>query len=98
MLTRDLLVDAADACVSAGFGSPALVQRRVRVGFVTASQLLIALQDLGILDEHGERGRFKARRAKAGRLPLEIEIDAAIKQGLIELTPVSSPCQPGQAP
>lgn len=86
MITRDLLVDAAEVCVKRGYGTQELIQRQVRVGFVTAAQLLITLTDLGILDE-GRDGKRRSRRARAGRPALETEIDAAITDGFVNLTP-----------
>ncbi len=87
MLTRDLLVDAAVACTRAGFGSQTLIQRKVRVGFGTAGQLLFALCDLGFLAETRIAGRRAAILGSADRGPIEAKVDAGITSGLVQLTP-----------
>lgn len=87
MVTRELLIDAVTQCLRAGFGSTNLMQRRVRVGFVTAEQLLYALEDGRVLGPYDPgSGRWPALHRK-DELPAAVaEIDAAIADGRITLT------------
>ncbi len=88
MLSRDLLVDAVESCTRAGFGSAMLVQRKVRVGFATANQLVFALEDAGVLGPVGERHRRPVHFAKDEAIAA---VDKAIADGLIVLdVPVGS--------
>ncbi len=83
MITRELLVDAVRFVARAGFGTQVLMQRRVRVGFVTASQLLFALQDAGVIGPPGDRQRRPMLAAdEESALVL---VDAAISDGRIGL-------------
>ncbi|GAA4439542.1 DNA translocase FtsK [Phytohabitans houttuyneae] len=86
MITRDLLLDAAMVSIRAQFGSTTLIQRRVRVGFVTASQLLLALEDVGVLGPVGAKGKRPALRLTCHRELVAADIDRAIADGRIVLT------------
>lgn len=86
MITKDLLLDAATVSIRAQFGSTSLIQRRVRVGFVTASQLLLALEDIGILGPVGAKGKRPALRPTCDRELLAADIDRAVADRRISLT------------
>lgn len=84
MITRELLVDAATQCLRVGFGSPTAMQRRIRVGFATAAQLLHALEDIQVV---GPRVGGRHPLLRRDDLPAVIDtIDAAIADGRITLT------------
>lgn len=91
MLSRDLLRDAVrlmgDGKPHGKFRvthmSPDTIQRRVRVGWVTATQLAQALGDAGVLGPLGPRGR---RQVLAYDLDAaDALVDEAIEDGRIEL-------------
>ena len=90
MISVDLLRSAATALagVRGNAVTTSSIQRRIRVGWVTAGQLTQAMQDARVLGERGPGGHYPvlARGEAAHRL-----IATAIDDGRITLTVAAAP-------
>ncbi len=87
MLTHDLILDAAERLIRdrVPVGTTA-VQRKVRVGFATAGQLLFALEDIGILSAEDPRSRRRTVLAATfDRAAVVTVVDAAVAEGRMKL-------------
>ena len=86
MLSRSLLRDATNALTRSrtGHASPPFLQRTIRVGFATASQLCQALEDAGVLGPLG-RGLDRPIRLTDGIDGAHCAVRAAIADGRIRL-------------
>lgn len=56
MLTKTFLLDGAALVIRAGYARQSMIQRRMRVGSMTAGQILWGLVDLGVVAEAAGTG------------------------------------------
>lgn len=86
MLSRDLLADAVEAVSLARAPiSPSFLQRRIRVGSVTASQLLDALEAAEVLGQYQSLVSAGRRVLVTDTALAHLMVAAAIEDGRIEL-------------
>lgn len=71
-MSEGLLAQAATAVIDSQFGSTSMLQRKLRVGFAEAANLMDALERLGIVGEGRGAG---ARDVLYGPADLDAAID-----------------------
>lgn len=90
MLNHDLILAAAEQAVNASSPVGAtLIQRKVRVGYATAAQLLFALEDIGVLAPSNS-GRHEVLATSFDRDAVKAATDTAVAEGKFKLD--GEPC------
>ncbi len=91
MLNRELLANAINVVVKAGYGTCPLVEQHLGLTFAQARELLDALEKAGVLDPPTTALPNRRKLCIQDKTRALAAIDVAIAAGRIRVKPVTSP-------